>query len=93
MNRLAFALLTVVIVVSMTDSALATPLQKLNPFAEDAMAGTEKVAYALGGFAAISVGVMAFFGRFSWGGLFALIGGLALVAGASLIVTAVGGTL
>ena len=41
--------------------------------------------------AAIAVGVMAFFGRFSWGQFFSLIGGIAVIGSAVMIVSMVTG--
>lgn len=39
-----------------------------------------KIVYIIGGVAALSLGVLAFFGRFKWTTFFALVGGLFMIA-------------
>lgn len=39
-----------------------------------------RIVYVIGGIAALSLGVLAFFGRFKWTTFFALLGGLFLIA-------------
>ncbi len=39
-----------------------------------------KIVYIIGGVAALSLGVLAFFGRFKWTTFFALVGGLFIIA-------------
>ncbi|TAH32323.1 MAG: hypothetical protein EYC62_09325 [Alphaproteobacteria bacterium] len=39
-----------------------------------------KIVYIIGGIAALSLGVLAFFGRFKWTTFFALVGGIFVIA-------------
>ena len=39
-----------------------------------------KIVYIIAGVATLSLGVMAFFGRFSWGKFFAMLGGLFIIS-------------
>jgi type IV secretory pathway VirB2 component (pilin) len=85
-----FAVLFLLIYTAHTAVA-ETPLAKLNPLANQTLGGVEMVGFSLAGFAAIAVGVMAFFGRFSWGQFFSLIGGIAVIGSAVMIVSMVTG--
>ncbi len=41
---------------------------------------SKKIVYIIGGIAALTLGVLAFFGRFKWTTFFALVGGMFLIA-------------
>jgi hypothetical protein len=58
---------------------------------DNAFTQGEKIVYGVGGLGAIALGALAFFGRFQWGWFFGLIGGLALIASISLIISYITG--
>jgi type IV secretory pathway VirB2 component (pilin) len=64
----------------------ATPLAKLNPFAETVRDGTQGMAYGIAAMAALGIGVMAFFGKFQWKWVFAFIAGVGTIAAVPLII-------
>lgn len=49
-----------------------------------------KIAYIIGGIGTLSLGVMAFFGRFAWSKFFAMLGGLFIISFFSEIMIFVG---
>jgi type IV secretory pathway VirB2 component (pilin) len=88
---LFFSVLFSVLLFGVDMAEAATPIAKLNPFAEKVRGGSQSIAYALAAVAAIGVSAMAFFKRFSWRWVFSLLGGLAAVAAVPLIIEFVTG--
>jgi type IV secretory pathway VirB2 component (pilin) len=56
------------------------PFDTLCDRVQGAWDGGRKIVYIIGGIAALTLGVLAFFGRFKWTTFFALVGGIFLIA-------------
>lgn len=85
--------LAVIALVALPESAFAqTPAGGVNPFsgvqavATDSFQQVRKILYLVGGLSAQGLGVLAFFGRFSWSWFWGLMAGLAIVTLAGEVV-------
>jgi len=58
----------------------AAPFTSLKSRVCDTWTNGKSIVYVIGGIAALTLGVLAFFGRFKWTTFFALVGGIFLIA-------------
>ena len=76
----AAAALVIPVDVWASGSVDATAFDRLNQRVCTGWEEGRKIVYIIGGVAALSLGVLAFFGRFKWTTFFALVGGLFMIA-------------
>ncbi len=80
-NLLGLVLVTGMIMVVPFDVwAADNPFKTLCDRVDTAWNTGRKIVYIMGGIGALSLGVLAFFGRFQWSRFFALLGGLFIIA-------------